>query len=128
MSGRLDKYLYAIRTLKEKYLCVRCVDVAHFLKLSKPSVSTSVRQMQEKGLIQVEPDGNLALTLAGQEQADILSERICFFENLLIEAGVDPSTARQDSLSFGWKMSRDSFEAFQRIREKEPDGPVSQDS
>ena len=47
MSRSLDRYLYAIRTLKEKYLCVRTVDVSHYLGLSKASVSIALRQLRE---------------------------------------------------------------------------------
>ncbi len=115
MSGKLDKYLYAIRTQRGKFLCVRSVDVAHFLKLSKPSVSTSVRQMMENGLVTVEPDGNLLLTALGQDKADRLNERVRFFEDLLVKAGVESSTALQDALAFGPKMSTESFEAFRTI-------------
>ena len=66
MSRAFNKYLYAIRALKEKFLCVRAVDVAHYLGLSKASVSIAVRQMREQGLIEVESDGNLLLTEPGK--------------------------------------------------------------
>ena len=39
MRGAADRYLYAVQILKERYLCVRSVDLAHYLGISKASVS-----------------------------------------------------------------------------------------
>ncbi len=47
MSRTSNRYLYAVRALKEKHLCVRAVDVAHYLGFSKASVSITLRQMSE---------------------------------------------------------------------------------
>ena len=112
MSRSLDRYLYAVGALKEKYLCVRAVDVAHYLGLSKASVSIAVRQMKDQGLIQVERDGNLLLTALGQSCSGLLGSRVRFFQRLLTDAGVEPSQALQDAISFSWEMSGASFEAF----------------
>ncbi|MBR4359676.1 MAG: metal-dependent transcriptional regulator [Clostridia bacterium] len=116
MSKSLDRYLYAVRTLKEKYLCVRAIDVAHYLGFSKASVSIAIRQMKERGLIEAEPDGNLQFTELGKNRSDLLGSRVCFFQQLLTDAGVDPSQALQDAISFSWEMSEASFEAFRAMR------------
>lgn len=116
MSKTLDRYLYAIRTLKEKYLCVRAVDVAHYLGLSKASVSIAIRQMKDQGLIEVEPDGNLFFTALGQTRSDLLESRVRFFQQLLADAGVEPAQALQDAISFSWEMSEASFEAFRALK------------
>ncbi|MBQ8091957.1 MAG: hypothetical protein IJ242_00025 [Clostridia bacterium] len=115
MSRTLDRYLYAIHALKETYLCVRAIDVAHYLGLSKPSVSIAIRQMRDKGLIEVEPDGNLLFTDTGTERSNQLQTRVCFFQQLLICAGIDPALALQDAISFSWEMSDASFEAFRHL-------------
>ena len=79
MIKSLDRSLYVIRSLQEKYLCVRAVDAAHFLQVSKPSVSVAIRQMQAQGLIKVESDGNLQFTALGKNRSDLLGSRVCFF-------------------------------------------------
>lgn len=117
MSKSPDRYLCAIRALKEKYLCVRAVDVAHSLGLSKASVSIAIRQMRDQGLIEVEHDGNLLFTALGQSRFDLFESRVCFFQQLLTDAGVEPSQARQDAVSFSWEMSEASFEAFRAMRD-----------
>lgn len=115
MSRTFNRYLYAIRTLKEKYLCVRAVDVAHYLGFSKASVSITLRQMREQGLIETEPDGNLLLTEPGKARSAHLYARVRFFRRLLTKAGVEPSQALQDAISFSWEMSEAAFEAFRRL-------------
>ena len=115
MKSSLDRYLYAIRTLKEQYHCVRAVDAAHFLGFSKASVSIALRQMREQGLVEVEPDGNLLFTEKGKKRADHLTGRVAFFRQVLIDAGVEPSLALQDAISFSWEMSEASYEAFRRL-------------
>ena len=117
MRGRAaDRYLYAVQILKERYLCVRSVDLAHYLGITKASVSAFIRQMREQGLIETEPDGNLLLTDAGQQRAKLLGVRIEFFRRLLTDAGVQPELALRDAVSFSWKMSDASFDAFRAMK------------
>ena len=115
MLSSLKRYVYAVRVLHGKFLCVRAVDLAHYLKFSKASISRAVSQMQENNLIEVEPDGNLLFTPPGEELADQLEERVCFFMNLLTGEGVDPAMALQDSISFSWEMSEESYRAFRNL-------------
>ena len=56
MTQTADRNLYAVQVLKDRYLCVRSVDLAHYLGISKASVSTFIRRMRQQGLIEVEPD------------------------------------------------------------------------
>ena len=115
MNGAAARYLYAVQILKDRFLCVRSVDLAHYLGITKASVSAFIRQMRDQGLIETEPDGNLLLTAAEQQRANLLGIRIEFFRRLLTDAGVHPDLALQDAISFSWKMSEDSFEAFRSM-------------
>lgn len=115
MKNALDRYIYSIQALKEQYHCVRAVDVAHFLQISKASVSTALRQMREQGLIELEQDGNLQFTAEGKRRAEFLSGRVVFFCRMLTSAGVEPAQALKDAVSFSWEMSDTSYEAFRRI-------------
>ena len=121
MNGAADRYLYAVQILKERYLCVRSVDLAHYLGITKASVSSLIRQMRQQGLIETEPDGNLLLTAAGQQRAKLLGVRIEFFRHLLMDAGVHPDVALRDAISFSWRMSEDSFEAFRAMKPQQAD-------
>ena len=121
----LDRYLYAIQTLKKKFLCVRSVDVAHYMEVSKASVSLAVRQLREKGFLEVEPDGNLLYTAQGRDRVDLLNDRVDFFRRTLTDAGVEPSLAIQDAISISWEMSEASYEALRarmEASERPPQG------
>ena len=121
MSQAADRYLYAVQALKDRYLCVRSVDLAHYLGISKASVSPFIRQMRQQGLIEVEPDGNLLLTEKGRQQVATLGVRIEFFRQLLMDAGVHPDVAVRDAIFFSWRMSEDSFEAFRAMKPQQAD-------
>lgn len=116
MSQSLDRYLYTIRTLHDQYVCVRSVDVAHYLGISKASVSTAVRLLRERGLVEMEEDGNLLLTDLSKARAEQLNKRVKFFQQLLTGAGVEPSQALRDAISFSWEMSEVSYKAFKSIK------------
>lgn len=118
MRSTQARYLFAIRMLHDRYACVRSVDVAHYLDISKASVSVAVRQLRDGGLIEVERDGNLLLTDSSRLKAERLRDRVSFFRRLLTAAGVEPSLALQDAVSFSWEMSEDSFEAFRALGAK----------
>ena len=105
ISRSLDRYLCAILMLKKRYFCVRSVDVSHYMNCSKPAVSTSVRKLEEAGLVVMEPDGNLLLTPAGENRAQELLERFAFFRNYLTEIGVDALTAEQEALAVSHVIS-----------------------
>ena len=121
MTQAADRYLYAVQALKDRYLCVRSVDLAHYLGISKASVSTFIRQMRQQDLIEVEPDGNLLLTEKGRQQVAALGVRIEFFRQLLMDAGVSSDLALRDAISFSWRMSEDSFEAFHAMKPQQAD-------
>jgi Mn-dependent DtxR family transcriptional regulator len=121
MNRAADRYLYAVQILKERYPCVRSVDVAHYLGISKPSVSAFIRQMREEGLMETEADGNLLLTEEGRQRVMQLGTRIEFFCQLLRDAGVRPELALKDAISFSWKMSEESFEAFHTMARNQTD-------
>jgi Mn-dependent DtxR family transcriptional regulator len=121
MTQAADRYLFAVQVLKDRYLCVRSVDLAHYLGISKASVSAFIRQMRQQDLIEVEPDGNLLLTEQGLQQIHALGVRIEFFRQLLMDAGVCPDVALRDAISFSWRMSEESFEAFRAMKLQQAD-------
>ena len=113
MQSTLERYLYAIKKVKESYFYVRAVDLTHYLKVSRPSASAAVQKLLEKGWIIKEQNGNLKLTPTGEQYLEKLEERFDFFQKLLTDAGVDPAVAFADSVRFSWEMSDESYEAFQ---------------
>ncbi len=112
MNNTADRYLLSISVLKERYLFVRSIDVAHYLGLSKPTVSVALKQLREDGLVESEKDGNLRFTASGKERVDLLNTRVSFFRKLFVDAGIDPAQAVQDAVSISWEMSDSAYRAF----------------
>jgi Mn-dependent DtxR family transcriptional regulator len=109
-TATLDRYLCAILARKEKYFCVRSVDVAHFLGCSRATVSAVVRQLTETALLRVGQDGDLMLTPEGEGRARRHEERRRFFLSLLSAAGAEPAAAEAEAAALGQALSDGSFE------------------
>lgn len=117
MSRRLhasgEDYLEAILVL-QKSGRVRSIDVARHLGVTKPSVSHAVSLLRDGGFLTMDGDYTLRLTDLGQETAERIYERHCFFRDHLIAAGVDPVTADEDACRIEHAISEESFA---RLRE-----------
>ena len=114
MSQSLDRYLYTIRTLHDQYVCVRSVDVAHYLGISKASVSAAVKKLVEGGMLIMEADGNLVLTQTGVQYMLGYRERCDFFHRLLLAAGLEPDHAEREAFSLAQAVQPDTFDALKR--------------
>ena len=114
ISAAMERYLYAIIILKRKYYCVRSVDVAHYMKCSKPSVSASVNRLIREGLLVMEKDGNLALTDRGNEYIRAHQDRISYFRQLLEAAGIDSDIAEAESFSLAKAIQPETFKALKK--------------
>lgn len=114
ISAAMERYLYAILLLKKKYCCVRSVDVAHYLKCTKPSVSVSINRLIKEGLLVMEQDGNLAVTNQGNAYIQAHQDRSRYFQQLLEAAGIDPDIAETESFSLAKAIRPDTFEALKK--------------
>ncbi len=110
--GAMERYLYAILMLKKKYCCVRSVDVAHYLKCTKPSVSVIVNKLIREGFLVMEEDGNLEITCQGNEYIQSRQDRSIYFQQVLEAAGVDPDIAEIEAFSLAKAIRPDTFEAL----------------
>ena len=92
-----EDYLEAILMIrKEKGFC-RSIDVAHHLKVSKPSVSVAMGHLREGGMITTDEDGLLDFTEAGLELATDVYNRHCLLTDFLLFLGVSDTVAREDA-------------------------------
>ena len=112
--GAMERYLYAILMLKKKYCCVRSVDVAHYLKCTKPSVSVIVNKLIREGLLVMEEDGNLEITNQGNEYIQSRQDRSIYFQQMLEAAGIDPDIAETEAFSLAKAIQPDTFEALKK--------------
>lgn len=117
LTSSLEDYLKAFLVLHQRHGYVRCVDVAGYLGVSKPSVSRAVKELIKAGYLMKEADGTLSLTMAGKKIAENVYERHCFFREKLLAAGVDLQTAEKDACRMEHGISEESFRKVKKAQE-----------
>lgn len=97
LTSSTEDYLEAVLVLQQKHGYIRCVDVAGYLGVTKPSVSRAVKELSKKKCLLKKDDGTLSLTEQGRQIAQQIYEKHQFFTKQLIEAGVPRDIAVQDA-------------------------------
>lgn len=105
----MEDYLEAVLVLQQKHGYIRCVDVAGYLGVTKPSVSRAVKELSKKKCLLKKDDGTLSLTEQGRQIAQQIYEKHQFFTKQLIEAGVPRDIAVQDACRLEHVISETSF-------------------
>ncbi|WP_313187494.1 metal-dependent transcriptional regulator [Lacrimispora sp.] len=109
-----EDYLEAILVLKKQTGEVRSVDLARYMGYSKPSISHAVAMLKKGGFLDIDKDGCLLLTDSGQEIAEKIYERHCFFKNQLVTAGIDPQTADKEACQMEHIISDETFQKIKK--------------
>lgn len=115
-----EDYLEAVLVLQKERGMVRSVDVARYMGVSKPSVCHAVATLKAGGFLTMDGDFFLRLTDIGREVAEQTYEKHCFFTRLLVEAGVEPKTAEQDTCRMEHVISPASFQKLVELYRKAP--------
>ncbi|MBQ3374442.1 MAG: metal-dependent transcriptional regulator [Oscillospiraceae bacterium] len=105
-----EDYLKAILVLTNRNGFVRSIDVAKYLKVTKPSVSRAMRLLQEGQFLSMDEKKRVYLTELGREIAEGMYERNRILTKGLIAIGVDPETAEQDACKIEHDLSNATFE------------------
>ena len=107
-----EMYLETIYILSQELDNVRSLDVARYMKFSKPSVSRAMGLLRNSRYIAVDEKGYISLTNSGLEIAEKIYERHIVITKLLTDIGVDPDTAAEDACRIEHVISDESFEAI----------------
>ena len=92
-----EMYLETIYVLSKKSSSVRSIDVAEYMRYSKPSVSRAVGLLKSGGYVTMAQDGVLTLTAEGKDMAKKIFERHTVLSEFLVKIGVSPETASTDA-------------------------------
>lgn len=109
LTSSMEDYLEAVLVLQQKHGYIRCVDVAGYLGVTKPSVSRAVKELSKKKCLLKKDDGTLSLTEQGRQIAQQIYEKHQFFTKQLIEAGVPRDITVQDACRLEHVISETSF-------------------
>lgn len=110
----VEDYLEAILILSKQKPQVRSIDVANELGYSKPSVSVAMKNLRQKGYVNVSEEGYLSLTGEGQKLASTVYERHSVISGWLIRLGVSPEIAIEDACRMEHDISEESFAAIKK--------------
>lgn len=107
-----ENYLETILVLSKKLPVVRSVDIANELGYKKSSVSIAMKNLREKGYIDVSESGFISLTDSGKRIADMIYERHELLSECLMKLGVSEEIANEDACKIEHVISPESFEAI----------------
>ena len=113
-----ENYVEAVFSIKKEKGCVRSIDVANELGVSKPSVSVAMKNFREEGYITVDENGYLDLTEKGMEIAMSVYERHLVIAKALMTLGVSEKTAYEDSCKIEHCISAESFQKLKEFLNK----------
>lgn len=109
-----EDYLEMILMLSEEKDCVRSVDIAAGLSVTKPSVSVAMKQLRENGYIRMNENNFITLTDAGAQIAQKIYDRHKAITKFLMQIGVNEADAREDACRIEHDISAATFEAILR--------------
>lgn len=109
-----ENYLKAIYLLS-KVGQVRGTDIAAYLSVSRPTVSVSLRSLEQEGYLYLDALHEVHLTDKGKRLAKSIYEKNQIFKDLLIRLGVDEATAEKDACEMEHAVSAESFSALKRM-------------
>lgn len=107
-----EDYLETILILTNQNGSVRSIDIANYMKFSKPSVSIAMKHLKEDGFIEVSTAGHITLTEKGNEIAGRIYERHLVLSGMLKALGVSPETAAEDACEMEHVISEETFRAI----------------
>ncbi len=114
-----ENYLETILILQRTKECVRSIDVANALSISKPSVSRAVSSLKKMGYLSVNKNGYLQLSESGLKIAQQIYDRHRFLTEFFMSIGVPESTAAVEACRMEHVISQDTFIKWKEAYKKE---------
>ena len=109
-----EDYLEAMLMMQKRHGYIRSIDIAEFLGVTKPSVTSTTKRLKENGSITMDKDGLITLTEQGMSIASSMLDRNQTLTRFLMALGVDRETAEADACKMEHDISQTSFEAICR--------------
>ncbi|MDR0623753.1 MAG: MarR family transcriptional regulator [Treponema sp.] len=115
MTQSLEDYLEMVSFLADEGE-VRVTDIATRLGVSKPSVLTALKVLEEQGLLEHERYRTVNLTKKGIQQSVEIRERHSFLTSFLRDmVGVSPETAEKDACKMEHILSEETLKKMKAM-------------
>lgn len=115
-NQKVEDYMKTIYRLREEGV-VRGAYIARELGVTKPTVSVSLKEMEEAGYLTILPDRTVVLTQKGEEIARRIIERNRIIFDLLTNLGVNRETAYNDACNIEHGISDETLNALIKLRD-----------
>ena len=116
VNQKVEGYMKTIYRLREEGV-VRGAYIARELGVTKPTVSVSLKEMEEEGYLKIQPDRTVKLTQKGEKIASRIVERNKIIFELLTYLGVNRETAYDDACNIEHGISDESLNALIKLRD-----------
>lgn len=110
----IEDYLKTVYMLSRKGE-VHGVHIAEALGVSRPTVSVSLRALEEEGYLYLDADKAVHLTEEGEQLARSIYEKHETIKELLVRFGVSEATAAHDACEMEHSVSPESYSALKQI-------------
>jgi DtxR family Mn-dependent transcriptional regulator len=120
MTQSLEDYLEMVSFLADEGGGeVRLTDIAARLGVSKPSVFTALKILEERGLLEHERYRTVTLTAKGVTEAAEIRDRHNFLTDFLrTVVGVSPDTAEKDACKMEHLLSEETLQKMKALVSK----------
>ncbi len=118
-NNSTEDYLRTILSLQNSKGCVRAIDVATDMGVTKPTVSVTMKRLRELQMIYIDPKGHICLTENGRSLAEEVSKKHMLINKVLIGLGVSPKTAAQEARLIERAIGEETFERLEEFYERE---------
>ena len=117
-----EDYLESILILRERNGNVRSIDIVNEMNYSKPSISIAMKKLRTEGLVEMDVNGYITLTGAGEDIAQRIYSRHKLLEKVLIAIGVDEETAAEEACRIEHDINDDTYDKINAFYEKNIQG------
>lgn len=117
LTQSVEDYLEAIHILEENG-SVKSIDVAARLGVSKPAVNKAMNELKERGLIQKQSYGKIALTESGRTIARNVLGRHLLIKRFLLKIGVSEQASEIDCCKIEHVLSEETISCLKKHIEK----------
>ncbi len=116
LSQNMEDYLETIYLIQQDKGSVRVKDIAEKMKYSMPSVSSAVKNLHNKGLVNHYRYNFVELTLSGIQVAEKVFERHSVLKSFLSEVlGIEPEIAEKDACLMEHVISQTTFKELKKF-------------